>query len=145
MKRFGCLVVMIFFFLSLLFSGGCATQQGYQGAGIGAVIGGAAGALIDKKNRWRGGAIGAALGAALGGTISELATRAADDAARKAAAENKNVKAETRDGYTIIAEPAGTNQQTKCKKVRERIWKDGKELGDKIVEVCEGESTTTTY
>ena len=138
-------VLTTFLFLLFGLTGGCATQQGYQGAGVGAVLGGVSGALIDRKNPWRGGAIGAGIGALFGGTISDLAAKAANEAAQKAAYENRAVRAETRDGYTIIAEPAGISQQTKCKKVRERIWKDGKELGDKVVEVCEGESLTNTY
>lgn len=51
---------------------GCETMNNNRtatGAGIGAVGGAIAGALIDKDNRWRGGAIGAAAGAAVGGGI----------------------------------------------------------------------------
>lgn len=51
---------------------GCETMNNNRtatGAGIGAVGGAIAGALIDEDNRWRGGAIGAAAGAAVGGGI----------------------------------------------------------------------------
>jgi hypothetical protein len=57
----------------LLFSSGCATQQGAQGAGLGAVVGGVSGALIDKGNPWRGAAIGGGLGAVFGGGLGEIA------------------------------------------------------------------------
>lgn len=57
----------------LLFASGCATQQGAQGAGLGAVVGGVSGALIDKGNPWRGAAIGGGLGAVFGGGLGEIA------------------------------------------------------------------------
>jgi hypothetical protein len=57
----------------LLFASGCATQQGAQGAGLGAVVGGVSGALIDKGNPLRGAAIGGGLGAVLGGGLGEIA------------------------------------------------------------------------
>ncbi len=58
------------FSLTLLLSG-CATQQGYQGASLGALTGSAAGALIDDSNPWRGAAIGGSLGAAFGGALTD--------------------------------------------------------------------------
>lgn len=60
----GCMLVT-----GLLF-GGCATQQGYQGAGVGAVTGATAGMLLDPHNRWRGAVIGGGLGATLGGALT---------------------------------------------------------------------------
>lgn len=57
----------------LLFSSGCSTPQGAQGAGLGAVVGGVSGALIDKGNPWRGAAIGGGLGAVFGGGLGEIA------------------------------------------------------------------------
>lgn len=67
---------MIFGYLlvfGLLFTG-CATQQGYQGAGVGAITGATAGVLLDQDNRWRGGAIGGGLGAILGGALTDQPT-----------------------------------------------------------------------
>ncbi|MBI5584509.1 MAG: hypothetical protein HY892_11865 [Deltaproteobacteria bacterium] len=63
------LVLMSF----LLFASGCATQQGAQGAGLGAIVGGVSGALIDRGNPFRGAAIGGGLGAVLGGGLGEIA------------------------------------------------------------------------
>lgn len=50
---------------------GCATQQGYQGAGVGAVTGATAGILLDPDNRWRGAIIGGGLGSVLGGALTD--------------------------------------------------------------------------
>lgn len=60
----GCLFV-------ILLLGGCATQQGYHGAGVGALTGGTAGALLDSSNPWRGAVIGGSLGASLGGALTD--------------------------------------------------------------------------
>lgn len=60
-----CMVVV-----SVLFTG-CATQQGYQGASIGAMTGATAGILLDPDNRWRGAVIGGGLGATLGGVLTD--------------------------------------------------------------------------
>lgn len=54
-----------------LLSTGCATQQGYQGAGVGAMTGATAGILLDPDNRWRGSVIGGGLGATLGGALTD--------------------------------------------------------------------------
>jgi len=40
----------------------CTVPQS-RGAGVGAGVGGVAGALLDRENPWRGGVIGATLGA----------------------------------------------------------------------------------
>jgi hypothetical protein len=56
-----------------MISSGCATPQGVQGAGLGAVVGGVSGALIDRGNPLRGAAIGGGLGAVLGGGLGDIA------------------------------------------------------------------------
>lgn len=58
--------------MMILFSG-CATPQGVQGAGLGAIVGGVSGALIDRGNPVRGAAIGGGLGAVLGGGLGDIA------------------------------------------------------------------------
>lgn len=58
-------------FLILCSMAGCATRQGYQGAGVGALTGTTAGILLDPGNRWRGAAIGGSMGALLGGALTE--------------------------------------------------------------------------
>jgi hypothetical protein len=52
---------------------GCATRQGYQGAGVGALTGATAGVLLDPENEWRGAVIGGGLGATLGGALTDRA------------------------------------------------------------------------
>ena len=55
--------LFILFGLSIWLFGCATTEETYQGAGIAGAVGAAAGALIDKDNRWRGAVIGGALGA----------------------------------------------------------------------------------
>ena len=58
MKRY----IALFAVLALLtLSMSCATPQG-KGAAVGAGVGGAAGAMLDHNNPWRGGVIGAGAG-----------------------------------------------------------------------------------
>ena len=59
-------------FFILLFVTSCATQQGYQGAGVGAVTGATAGILLDPENRWRGAVIGGSLGSLFGGALTDI-------------------------------------------------------------------------
>jgi hypothetical protein len=129
--------------LSALFLWSCATtERTYQGAGAGGAIGAAAGALIDRNNRWRGAVIGGVLGAALGGTVTEISSRAA----REAAYTGKPVAYQSSDGWQKVeAAPVAYNTQTKCHKVREKIWQDGRLVKDEIREVCEGEKRESTY
>ena len=65
--------ISCFAVISLLFTG-CATQQGYQGATVGAITGATAGILLDPDNRWRGAVIGGGLGATLGGALTDRPT-----------------------------------------------------------------------
>lgn len=120
---------------------GCTTQHA-KGGGMGAAIGGASGALIDKRNPWRGGVIGAVIGAIAGLTVSELATQAS----REAVEANKPVEYRTVDGRgRYEAYPVDYNAQTKCHKVQEKVWEDGRLIKDDIKEVCEGEKTESRY
>ena len=127
--------------LSMLLAA-CTTTQTYQGAAAGGALGAAAGAIIDRHNRWRGALIGGLLGAALGGTVTEISARAA----REAAQTGKPVAYESTDGWQRVeATPVGYNAQTKCHKVRERVWQDGKLVKDEVREVCESEKTEPRY
>lgn len=120
---------------------GC-TMEHAKGTGMGAAIGGASGALIDKKNPWRGGVIGAVIGAIAGATVGELATQAS----RQAVEANKPVEYRTVDGRgRYEAYPVDFNAQTKCHKVQEKVWEDGRLIRDQIKEVCEGEKTESRY
>jgi len=121
----------------------CATsQRTYQGAGAGGALGAIAGALIDRHNRWRGALIGGALGGAMGGITTEIAGRAA----REAAQTGRPVAYQSTDGWQKVqAEPLAYNAKTKCHKVHERVWQDGKIVKDEIREVCEGDKWENTY
>lgn len=129
-------------FLTLVLSSCATSERTYQGAAAGGAVGAAAGALIDKSNRWRGALIGGALGAALGGTVTEISTRAA----REAAQTGKPVAYESTDGWQRVeATPVAYNAQTKCHKIQEKVWQDGKLVKDEIKEVCEGQKQDRTY
>jgi outer membrane lipoprotein SlyB len=96
-----------------------------EGAGIGAIVGGVAGALIDKDNPWRGGVIGAAAGALIGGTVGHIRDRAAEEAA----AENREVQyTRTYDDGTrevVRATPSGYSDDGNYKLVTTEVIRDG--------------------
>src|SRR4030042_2056974 len=103
------------FILGLLFVIGCAplqptTPRTYEGAAAGAVVGGVAGALLDRHNPWRGGIIGAALGAVAGGTLTEISARASQEAVQA----NRPVEYRTGDGRGVYrVEPQSYETQQK--------------------------------
>ncbi len=120
---------------------GC-TQAEVQGGGIGAGVGGIAGALLDSRNPWRGGVIGAALGAVAGATLGDISDRAS----REAVAADRPVYYRTEDGRgEYRAEPAGYDERTRCRRVHEKVWEDGRLIKDRIREVCEGERYERRY
>jgi hypothetical protein len=136
-RRFVSLLV-IAVFLSIT---ACATYQ-YEGAATGGAVGGAAGAILDSENPWRGGVIGAALGAILGATISDVSVRGSREAVR----HRQPVEYRTEDGRAIYrADPLEYDAQTKCRKVQERVWEDGRLVKDQIREVCEGDKYERRY
>lgn len=143
MKRLVIGTVIISLLGAGLLGTGCVTsQRTYEGAGIGGAVGAVAGALIDKNNRWRGAMIGGALGATIGGATSEIAARAA----REAASTGKPVVYESQDGWQRVeAQPVAYNQQTKCHKVQEKIYQDGRLVKDEVKEICEGSKVERTY
>jgi len=132
-------IMMVLGLFSLTFS---CTQYHAQGAGAGGAVGGVAGALLDSKNPWRGGVIGAALGAILGATITDISMQAS----REAAVSNKPVEYRTTDGRGVYrADPVEYDARTKCHKVHERVWEDGRLIKDQVREVCEGERYERRY
>ena len=138
MKRVICMAVSICF-AALLAS---CTAYHAQGAGAGGIIGGIAGALIDKKNPWRGAVIGGALGAVAGATITDISMRASQEAAQT----GKVVNYQSEDGSKWVrAEPVSHNARTKCTKVHLTQSDNGKVISDEIKEECRGEKTTSDY
>ncbi len=120
----------------------CTTSQSYQGGTAGALLGAAAGALIDKHNRWRGAVLGGTIGSAMGAITTEIAARAA----REAAFSRQPVAYESNDGWQRVeARPMGYDARTRCHKVHEKIWQGGKLVKDYIREVCEGNKTENRY
>jgi hypothetical protein len=132
-------VLLVVSLSCLLF--GC-TQYHAEGAGAGGLIGGVAGALLDRKNPWRGGVIGAAVGGIAGATLTDISMRAS----KEAAASGQPVEYRTTDGRGIYrADPMEMDQQTRCKKVRERVWENDRLVKDEIREICEGERIDRSY
>jgi hypothetical protein len=134
--------VLVFALVALAFGVfGCTSPQS-RGAGVGGVIGGIAGALLDSKNPWRGGIIGGALGAIAGATLVDISMQGSQEAAQS----GRPVEYRTEDGRGVYrAEPVEYDARTKCHKVHERVWEDGKLIKDQIREVCEGEKYERTY
>jgi len=125
--------------LGLSFS---CTPYHAQGAGTGAAVGGVTGAVLDSKNPWRGGVIGGVLGAIVGATLSDVSYRAS----REAAYENRPVEYTTDDRRGVYrAEPQGYDERTRCRKVHEKVWEDGRLVRDQIKEVCDGQSQERRY
>ncbi len=112
------------------------TQQGYQGAGAGALLGGIAGALLSPDNRWKGGAIGAALGAVAGYTLSQIQSQSAQQAAQYSQPVQYETTANDGTQGVVRADPIGYNPQTGCKKVRIKTWQNGRLVSDIVKEVC---------
>ncbi len=138
MKRIIAVILVVACF-PLLFS---CTQYHAQGAGTGAVIGGIAGAILDHRNPWRGGVIGAALGGAAGATFTDVSMRASQEAA----ATGNPVAYMTEDGRGLYrADPLSYDARTKCHKVHERVWEEGRLIKDQVREVCESDKVERRY
>lgn len=119
----------------------CTPAQ-VQGGGVGAGVGGVAGALLDHKNPWRGGLIGAALGGVFGATLGDISDRASYEAARA----NRAARYRTDDGRVVYrADPGGYDENTHCNKIRERVWEDDRLIKDQVKEVCESEKSDSYY
>lgn len=143
MKKLALLMAFV-----ILLTTACAGigQQHYEGAGAGALVGGVAGALLDRKNPWRGGVIGAGLGAVLGATLAEISTRGS----REAYQSGRPVEYRTEDGRGYYrAEPTSDyyykDPYTKCRKVAERVWENGRLVKETEKEICESEKVERRY
>jgi hypothetical protein len=139
------LLVFVLLSVTTVSLSGCAVHH-YEGAGVGAVIGGIAGALLDRENPWRGGVIGGALGAVAGATLTDISVRGS----REAAASGRPVEYRTEDGRGFYrAEPVSDwhrpDAHTRCRKVRERVWENGRLVKDTVREICESEKFERRY
>ena len=129
MKKIVAIVMII-----ALSSLAACTQYHTEGAVTGGAVGGVAGAILDHKNPWRGGVIGAALGAVLGATLADISYRGS----REAYYQNRPVEYRTEDGRGLYrAEPLDYDPRTRCRRIHERVWEDGRLVKDQVREVCE--------
>ncbi len=138
-------LVSLFFVLIFLSVTACATHQ-HEGATAGGIFGGIAGALLDSRNPWRGGMIGAGLGALAGATIADVSVRGSRQTARTGYPSVYR----TDDGRGMYwAEPAGDvyypDENTKCRKVQERVYENGQLIKDTVKEVCESTKIEKRY
>jgi outer membrane lipoprotein SlyB len=118
------------------------TPHTYEGATVGTIVGGIVGALLDRNNPWRGGVIGGVLGAVAGATLTEISTRAT----REAYMSGRPVEYRTEDERGVYrVDPVEYNASTKCSKIQERVWEDGKLIKDQVKEVCEGTKYERRY
>ena len=78
----------------------------------------------------------------MGGTITEIASRASQESAQK----NQPVVYKSEDGtQKVEATPVGYNAQTKCHKVRERVYQGDQVVKDDTKEICESNKTEPRY
>jgi hypothetical protein len=136
----GTIVILV---LASIFLSGCYVQTGEQRGGVaGAQLGGLAGALLDRNNPWRGGIIGAALGAFFGATLGDISDRGAYESVRN----NAPVEYHTKDGRGLYrADPEDYDSRTRCYRVRERVYEDGRLIRDHVKEVCERDIPARGY
>lgn len=130
-------IVTILLILALYPLAACTSYHA-QGAGVGGAIGGITGAILDHKNPWRGGLIDAGIGAIAGATIADISVRGSQEAV----SHGRPVEYTTEDGRgRYYAEPESDyyyDGTTRCRKMRKKVWEDGRLVKDSVREVCEG-------
>ncbi|MBT0665054.1 glycine zipper 2TM domain-containing protein [Geobacter pelophilus] len=132
MKRYYSFFVAVGIAAMLL--AGCATQRQATGSAIGGTYGGIAGAILDAKNPWRGGVLGAALGALAGATIADIS----EQGARQAASSGRPVEYRTEDHRAqYYAEPEGYDTARNCRKVKEKVYVEGRLVKRRTVLYCD--------
>ncbi|MBX0311435.1 MAG: glycine zipper 2TM domain-containing protein [Sulfurihydrogenibium sp.] len=142
MKRVAVIGLLSAFMLTSCAETYMPSQTAYQGGLIGAATGATAGAILNKDNKWKGGVIGGVIGAIAGATISEIAKRGAIEAVQS----NQPVQYQSGDGRVIYqAQPEGYDAQTKCHKVHEKIYENGRLVKDQVREVCNSDKTEGNY
>lgn len=113
----------------------CMPHQ-YPASTAGGAMGGIAGAILDQRNPWRGGIIGAALGAIAGATLADISVQGA----REAAYAERPVEYRTEGGRGYYyAEPLGYDDGRHCRRVREKVYVDGRLVKKRIIVICDGE------
>lgn len=131
-----CARVMLAIFCSSLLLTSCYTPYQQRGAETGAILGSAAGMILDSRNPWRGGVVGAAIGAVTGATIADISARGA----REVVHYDRPVEYRTdnRRGY-YYAEPLGSEPGTRCRRVKEKTYVDGQLVKQRTIIICDGD------
>jgi hypothetical protein len=115
----------------------CYTPYHQRSAETGAILGGAAGMILNSHNPWEGGVIGAAIGAIAGATIADISLRGA----REAGYYGRPVEYRTdnRRGY-YYAEPLPPEPGTRCRRIREKTYVDGQLVKKRTIVICDENS-----
>jgi hypothetical protein len=130
-------ILMVLAILSVLASG-CTTYSNtaprtQAGAGIGAIVGGLAGLIIDRHNPWRGAVLGGAAGAGIGAVVGNVEDTAAQQAVRRDTAVSYDRTSEQGWHEQIVATPQ--EQQGDYKLVDVKYIRDGKVVGEEVKRV----------
>lgn len=138
-KRIAAIMLAVMLFSSSLIS--CA----YMGPLVGGALGAGSGILLDPADRWRGATIGGLIGAIAGFAFVEIAKRSAMQSLNTGRPVSYN-----RGYYQGRVEPYGPEyngyqEGTRCQKVRNRVWKNGVVVEDKIAEVCKSQTSRPGY
>ena len=138
-------VVILTLTLSFLFVSCAHYPPDRYNTQVGAAVGAGTGALIGQAI---GGNTGSTLiGLAAGTILGALVGNAADQdyqAARDAAHYGKPVIYYDKSGHAVEAIPEETNDPN-CRKVRKRIWEDGKLVKETVEEVCSSPAPVVRY
>lgn len=136
MKKIASVLMLVVF---LLANASCvsprynARHTRYRGAGRVGLAGGIVGALLDRRNRWRGGLIGFFAGLLIEATLNEIALKAN----KEAAASGEPVEYKSDDGRQVYrAEPVNYEPGRKCGMVEGWTWEDGELIDKKEEYVC---------
>ncbi|MBE9530912.1 MAG: glycine zipper family protein [Proteobacteria bacterium] len=143
MKKYH-LVILILTFSFLIVSCAHYPPDRYN-TQVGAAVGGGMGALIGQAIG--GNTESTLIGLAAGTIFGALVGNAADQeyqAARDAALYGKPVIYYDKSGHAVEAIPEETNDPN-CRKVRKRIWEDGKLVKETVEEVCSSPNPVVRY
>lgn len=145
MKKIISAFIIIAFAVSTM---GCTTLSGngkVDNSILGALLGGAVGAAIGGGNKWKTGVIGAGVGAAAGLIVTAIADSQAEKAAEEAIRTGKPQIYQNSEGLTGVVQYVGVNEQTRCRKVHERVLNGNNIVSDQTREICESTKTERGY
>jgi hypothetical protein len=129
MKKLACLMIIGIFLLV-----GCATNRTMQGAGVGAGAGTIASVIAGKSGKTSALLImgGALLGGLIGNAVDQQAQAA-------------SMQPENRGKQIMVIEESPSDQNTQCRKVTKKVWKDGNRISETTEEVCTSTRTSNSY